>query len=123
SRAGRVSPLTKGGFDPRLAKNTQLARCVRCDILNAAGARAICVPVRPMSGRSAAWLARLVRDQEVEGSNPFAPTTSKILPSNGLGNFLRFIQHCVLWTNVDQIKTESGLLCPLLAKFNVIVEC
>jgi hypothetical protein len=28
------------------------------------------------SGRSAAWLARLVRDQEVEGSNPFAPTTS-----------------------------------------------
>ena len=28
-----------------------------------------------MSGRSAAWLARLVRDQEVEGSNPFAPTT------------------------------------------------
>jgi hypothetical protein len=29
------------------------------------------------SGRSAAWLARLVRDQEVDGSNPFAPTTSK----------------------------------------------
>src|ERR1700756_4199287 len=28
-----------------------------------------------VSGRSAAWLARLVRDQEVEGSNPFAPTT------------------------------------------------
>src|SRR5436853_7528676 len=28
------------------------------------------------SGRSAAWLARLVRDQEVDGSNPFAPTTS-----------------------------------------------
>jgi hypothetical protein len=29
---------------------------------------------RVVSGRSAAWLARLVRDQEVEGSNPFAPT-------------------------------------------------
>src|SRR6266851_5708789 len=28
------------------------------------------------SGRSAAWLARLVRDQEVDGSNPFAPTNS-----------------------------------------------
>jgi hypothetical protein len=28
------------------------------------------------SGRSAAWLARLVRDQEVGGSNPLAPTTS-----------------------------------------------
>jgi hypothetical protein len=30
-----------------------------------------------ISGRSAAWLARLVRDQEVGGSNPLAPTTSK----------------------------------------------
>src|ERR1700693_2422096 len=28
-----------------------------------------------ISGRSAAWLARLVRDQEVGGSNPLAPTT------------------------------------------------
>jgi hypothetical protein len=28
------------------------------------------------SGRSAAWLARLVRDQEAGGSNPLAPTTS-----------------------------------------------
>ena len=28
----------------------------------------------PRSGRSAAWLARLVRDQEVGGSNPLAPT-------------------------------------------------
>src|SRR5208337_5358731 len=27
------------------------------------------------SGRGSAWLERLVRDQEVEGSNPFAPTT------------------------------------------------
>jgi hypothetical protein len=26
------------------------------------------------SGRSAAWLARLVRDQEAGGSNPLAPT-------------------------------------------------
>jgi hypothetical protein len=32
------------------------------------------------SGRSAAWLARLVRDQEVDGSNPFAPTTSSRAP-------------------------------------------
>jgi hypothetical protein len=35
------------------------------------------LPRNTRSGRSAAWLARLVRDQEVEGSNPFAPTTSK----------------------------------------------
>ena len=34
---------------------------------------------RTVSGRSAAWLARLVRDQEVEGSNPFAPTIPILL--------------------------------------------
>src|ERR1700676_4232522 len=35
------------------------------------------------SGRSAAWLARLVRDQEVEGSNPFAPTIiSRVRPGD-----------------------------------------
>src|SRR6267154_3278127 len=33
------------------------------------------------SGRSAAWLARLVRDQEVDGSNPFAPTIISPLDS------------------------------------------
>src|SRR5271168_2170854 len=38
--------------------------------------RAFVLLARTRSGRSAAWLARLVRDQEVEGSNPFAPTTS-----------------------------------------------
>jgi hypothetical protein len=39
------------------------------------------VVARAMSGRSAAWLARLVRDQEVEGSNPFAPTTFTLFSS------------------------------------------
>ena len=28
----------------------------------------------PFSGRGSAWLERLVRDQEVGGSNPLAPT-------------------------------------------------
>lgn len=46
----------------------------------------------------------LVRDQEVEGSNPFAPTTSKILPFIGLRYSLRFDCCDVLWTNVDQLK-------------------
>ena len=44
---------------------------------------------RFLSGRSAAWLARLVRDQEVEGSNPFAPTTHPI-KSSTCGNRMRF---------------------------------
>jgi hypothetical protein len=31
----------------------------------------------PVSGRGSAWLERLVRDQEVGGSNPLAPTNSQ----------------------------------------------
>src|SRR3990172_11509095 len=31
-------------------------------------------PSAPPAGCSSAWLERLVRDQEVEGSNPFSPT-------------------------------------------------
>jgi hypothetical protein len=30
--------------------------------------------IRILSGRGSAWLERLVRDQEVGGSNPLAPT-------------------------------------------------
>ena len=32
-----------------------------------------------LSGRGSAWLERLVRDQEVGGSNPLAPTKSSYL--------------------------------------------
>jgi hypothetical protein len=35
---------------------------------------------RRLSGRGSAWLERLVRDQEVGGSNPLAPTT--LIPKN-----------------------------------------
>src|SRR5438046_7625966 len=51
------------------------------------------------SGRSAAWLARLVRDQEVDGSNPFAPTTFISLYEFELRDiklrlrFLHFVSH------------------------------
>jgi hypothetical protein len=69
-----------------------------------------------LSGRSAAWLARLVRDQEVEGSNPFAPTTFKSLPYIGLRNFYNVHCDCVLWTNVYQLKAKSGAFRPLLAE-------
>src|SRR3954449_13027795 len=34
------------------------------------------VPSRRISGHSSAWLERTVRDREVGGSNPLAPTTS-----------------------------------------------
>jgi hypothetical protein len=38
------------------------------------------VPECVSSGRSAAWLARLVRDQEAGGSNPLAPTILTLPP-------------------------------------------
>ena len=48
-----------------------------------------------LSGRSAAWLARLPWEQEVVGSNPTAPTiyTQKAnhLPSDWLFAFLDFL--------------------------------
>ena len=36
---------------------------------------------KPQSGRGSAWLERLVRDQEVGGSNPLAPTIISPLDS------------------------------------------
>ena len=50
-----------------------------------------------LSGRSAAWLARLVRDQEVDGSNPFAPTTPKILPAQKSKPVSELLATSVLW--------------------------
>src|SRR5712692_9737004 len=84
------------------------------------GAQALARACR--SGRSAAWLARLVRDQEVDGSNPFAPTTSKILPSLVLRYFCRINCCRVLWTLVDQLKAKSDALGPLLPKCNIVFE-
>ena len=43
-----------------------------------------------LSGRSAAWLARLVRDQEAGGSNPLAPT--------------------ILFKHIPRTPTKSALL-------------
>lgn len=44
-----------------------------------------------MAGRSAVWLARLVRDQEVGGSNPLAPTNCLLESSIDL----RYIQELI----------------------------
>ena len=41
------------------------------------------------SGRSAAWLAHLLWEQGVEGSNPFAPTIPKEAESAGIAQLAR----------------------------------
>jgi hypothetical protein len=61
-------------------------------------------------------LRYLVRDQEVEGSNPFAPTTSKTLPFNGLRYFFNFTFHSSLCANVDQFKAEPDPLGAFLTE-------
>src|SRR5271166_3739862 len=58
---------------------------------------------RGLSGRSAAWLARLVRDQEVEGSNPFAPTIISPLDSTIYAAFSTLV---VAWF-LRTIRTTS----------------
>jgi hypothetical protein len=73
-----------------------------------------------LSGRSEAWLSRLVRDQEVGGSNPLAPTTFKTLPFIGLRNLFCFNPHYVLWTNVDQLKAQADSFSPFLAERYVV---
>ena len=108
-RRARITPNRTGGRNR--------ARYVIVKVLQ----HAVLFP-RTMSGRSAAWLARLVRDQEVEGSNPFAPTTSKILPFIGLRYFLRFDCCDVLWTNVDQLKAQTDALGPFLPERNILFE-
>src|ERR1700732_4822184 len=65
-----------------------------------------------ISGRSAAWLARLVRDQEVEGSNPFAPTTS-------------FRIRDLLYTRNPQsawLETKHSCLMPVGRKRSLFVQ-
>jgi hypothetical protein len=56
-----------------------------------------------LSGRSAAWLARLVRDQEVDGSNPFAPTNfllaNQALTATAVGSSLGSIAPKVAGTS------------------------
>jgi hypothetical protein len=63
----------------------------------------------------------VVRDQEVEGSNPFAPTTPNF-PFIGLRNFLCFNLRFFLWTNVDQLKAKADFFSPFLPKRYVVFE-
>jgi hypothetical protein len=83
-----------------------------CDILRIPAASYM--PRSRSSGRSAAWLARLVRDQEVEGSNPFAPTNPF-----GINNFIfsnsaknaneRLVQNHLLFV-LSPLRERSFLL-------------
>src|SRR6476660_4622659 len=61
---------------------------IRCDTLHLRS-RHSRVAMYP-SGRRAAWLARMVRDQEVDGSNPFAPTIFVQYMQEG-SSLLRFV--------------------------------
>ena len=60
----------------RIARNGGSAECrsPKYAMLNSS-AQGSSVPAVSPSGRGSAWLERLVRDQEVGGSNPLAPTT------------------------------------------------
>ena len=64
-----------------------------------------------LSGRSAAWLARLVRDQEVEGSNPFAPTNSKFRGSwiSGLAVILLLTAGCAVVCSNSKLDRSVSL--------------
>ena len=53
-----------------------------------------------MTGRGAAWLARLLWEQEVEGSNPFAPTrvtTTKIVSAVNIESWIDCVQNFGRW--------------------------
>ena len=88
-----------------------------CDILIILAAMH-CRIRRKLSGRSAAWLARLVRDQEVEGSNPFAPTIS--FRTNSLQTQ---IYSLTAWSRTRRSKVKS--LCPdhFISRSLMDLEC
>jgi hypothetical protein len=61
------------------------------------------------SGRSAAWLARLVRDQEVGGSNPLAPTIpfNEISEPSGFSSTLLWA--ILSWSNPEDYTANAAL--------------
>ena len=60
-----------------------------------------------MAGRSAVRLARLVRDQEVGGSNPLAPTIKKCSIKHEKLDFLKPIHEDAHLKNLRKIKKQG----------------
>jgi hypothetical protein len=67
------------------------------------------------SGRGSAWLERLVRDQEVAGSNPVAPTILQIRP---FGENVERLSLCSDETYVGQSAVQTNGIAPYLAAFS-----
>ena len=64
-----------------------------------------------------------LRDQAVDGSNPFAATTLSIPASHWLTLLSLCFRSCdVMWTNVDQLKAQTDALRPFLLERNIIFQ-
>ena len=74
------------------------------------------------AGRSAAWLARLPWEQEVDGSNPFAPT-NKLSHLGGSQRPAFFHVHMNVHTEAVWSATLEGALIVLLQVLQTTVPC
>jgi hypothetical protein len=65
------------------------------------------------SGRSEAWLSRLVRDQEVGGSNPLAPTNFFPISDSQLQQLMA-TSFCLRTSVMRSLAGAAATPCPLL---------
>ena len=72
-----------------------------------------------MSGRSAAWLARLLREQEVGGSNPLAPTNISSRPKRE--ELITFGDASEFLKNMPMVKKHLGTKNLLVREDSVLV--
>ena len=116
-RAGSVPPLyaerpyQSGTWRPQRRPPAQLTSlgssfelCYSESSIRAIVSAPECLP----SGRSAAWLARLVRDQEAGGSNPLAPTILFILTVQSGPKLSPLVSHQVILYEIGRKMWTSG---------------